>query len=139
MKIRLLNDHTALSINDGLDTLHIDPPCAGTLTVERKRYCIEEGKEIQTPRLPHVIGRVGMTFTDAKTGVKYTVINPHVKEGAPYTAVDFSSEFFATRIREDEQEREIERLTGELLDLRAQIEPDSLGFLNIGGKENESI
>ena len=134
MKIRLLLNHTALIEDDRKPTVTVSPPCAGTLVVEDQRLPVTDGTP--NPRLPGVIGYVKAVFTDER-GIRYPVINPHIKAEVPYSAVDFTKEFFHLVGYVDTLAREVERLTQELLDMRAQIEPDALGHLNIGGNENE--
>ncbi len=135
MIIRLLLNHTALIEDDRKPTVTVYPPCAGTLTVENQRFPVEpEGSPM--PRLPGVIGYVKAVFTDER-GIRYTVINPHIKAEVPYSAVDFTKEYFRLVGYVDMLAREVERLTQELLDVRAKIQPDALGHLNIGDEENE--
>ena len=135
MKITLLINHTALIEDDRKPTVTVSPPCAGTLAVEDKSFIINQTGS-PTPRMPGVIGYVKAVFIDAK-GARYHVINPHVKAEVLYSAVDFTKEYFRMVGYLDTLDREIERLTQELLDLRAQIQPDALGHLNIGGNKHE--
>ncbi len=135
MKIHLLLNHTALIEDDRKPTVTVSPPCGGTLAVEDQRFPIApEGTPV--PTLSGVIGYVKAVFIDER-GIRYTVINPHIKAEAPYSAVDFTKGFFEMVVYVDTLAREVERLTQELLDVRAQIQPDALGHLNIGGEENE--
>lgn len=135
MTIHLLLNHTALIEDDRKTTVTVYPPCAGTLAVEDNRFTMAPtGSPI--PRLPGVIGYVKAVFIDER-GIRYPVINPHVKAEVPYSAVDFTKEYFRVVRYVDTLAREVERLTQELLDMRAQLEPDALGHLNIGGEENE--
>lgn len=135
MYIRLFTDHTALLENDRKVAVTIEPACEGVLEIEGERFEIKNGSV--SPFMPCLIGHVGVTFTTTE-GVRYKGINPHMKDGVPFTAPDFTRGYTAMLIRMDSMDREIKRLTQELLDLRARIESDSLGFLNIGGNEHES-
>lgn len=133
MKLMLLNRHEALAVRDGKDTVTVCPPCSGMLTVDGKNFPIA-AEGTPTPHVTGVIGYVKAVFVDER-GIRYPVINPHIKDEAPYSAVDFTKGYYDMIRQIDELAREIERLTQEVLDLRAQIEPDALGHLNIGGEE----
>jgi hypothetical protein len=131
MKIHLQLNHTALIEDDRKPTVTVSPPYAGTLTVEGTEYPINpEGT--QTPRISGVIGYVKAYYTDS-LGIRYPVINPHIKNETVCSMVDFSKGYFELVGYVDTLAREIERLTQELLDLRAQIEPDALGHITNGG------
>lgn len=133
MQLLLLKSHEALAVRDGKDTVTVCPPCSGILTVDGKSFPIAAEKT-PTPRVPGVIGYVKAVFTDER-GIRYHIIHPHIKNEEPYSAVDFTKEYYNMIRKIDELDREVERLTQEVLDLRAQIQPDALGHLNIGGKE----
>lgn len=131
MRIHLLLNHTALIEDDRKPTVTVCPPYAGTLTVEGTEYPINpEGTP--TPRISGVIGYVKAYYTDA-LGIRYPVSNPHIKNETVCSMVDFSKGYFEIVGYVDTMAREIERLTQELLDLRAQIEPDALGHITNGG------
>jgi hypothetical protein len=133
--IHLLLNHTALVEDDRKPTVTVSPPYAGTLTVEGIDYPIApEGTP--TPRISGVIGYVKAYYTDS-LGIRYPVINPHIKNETVCSMVDFSKGYFELVGYVDTLAREIERLTQELLDLRAQIEPDALGHITNGGEQNE--
>lgn len=135
MNIRLLLNHTALIEDDRKPTVTVSPRRAGTLTVEGTEYPIApEGTP--TPRISGVIGYVKAVFVD-EHGIRYPVINPHIKAEVPYSSVDFTKEYFRLVGYMDTLAREVERLTQELLDVRAQIEPDALGHITNGGEKNE--
>jgi hypothetical protein len=135
MKIHLLLNHTALIEDDRKSTVTVSPPYAGTLTVEGIDYPINpEGTP--TPRISGVIGYVKAYYTDS-LGIRYPVMNPHIKNETVCSMVDFSKGYFELVGYVDTLAREIERLTQELLDLRAQIEPDALGHITNGGEQNE--
>lgn len=135
MHIRLFVDHTALLENDRRVEVTIEPACEGVLEIEGEQIPVKNGSA--SPYLPRIIGHVGVTFTTS-AGVRYKGINPHMKDGVPFSALDYAGGYASMLIRMDDMAREIRQLTQELLDLRALIEPDSLGFLNIGGNENEN-
>lgn len=135
MNIRLLLKHAALIEDDRKPTVTVSPPYAGTLTVEGIDYPINpEGTP--TPRISGVIGYVKAYYTDS-LGIRYPVINPHIKNETVCSMVDFSKGYFEMAGYVDTLAREIERLTQELLDLRAQVEPDALGHIIDGGNINE--
>lgn len=135
MHIYLQLNHTALIEDDRKPTVTVSPPYAGTLTVEGIDYHIApEGTP--TPRISGVIGYVKAYYTDS-LGIRYPVINPHIKNETVCSMVDFSKGYFELVGYVDTLAREIERLTQELLDLRAQIEPDALGHITNGGEQNE--
>ncbi|MBP3667195.1 MAG: hypothetical protein J6K29_09100 [Clostridia bacterium] len=135
MKITLLLNHTALIEDDRKPTVTVSPPYAGTLTVEGIDYPIApEGTP--TPRITGVIGYVKAFYTDS-LGIRYPVINPHIKNETVCSMVDFSKGYFEMVGYVDTLAREIEQLTQELLDLRAQIEPDALGHIIDGGNNSE--
>ena len=135
MHIYLQLNHTALIEDDRKPTVTVSPPYAGTLTVEGIDYPIApEGTP--TPRISGVIGYVKAYYTDS-LGIRYQVINPHIKNETVCSMVDFSKGYFEMVGYVDTLAREIEQLTQELLDLRAQIEPDALGHIIDGGNINE--
>lgn len=135
MHIHLLLNHTALIEDDRKPTVTVSPPYAGTLTVEGIEYPINpEGTP--TPRITGVIGYVKAYYTD-HLGIRYPAINPHIKNETVCSMVDFSKGYYELVGYVDTLAREIERLTQELLDLRAQIEPDALGHITNGGEQNE--
>lgn len=135
MKIYLLNNHEAVVVNDHRDTVCVEPAVGGTLTVEGTGDEIISEQTI-SPVYPKLRGYVRASFTDAR-GVRYKIIRPRVDNGALYSAVDYVGGYMELRLLIDRLEREIERLTRELLDVRGQIQPDALGHMNIGGEENE--
>ena len=135
MKLHLLTTHRAIAVNDNAPVVSVEPAVDGVLVVNGREYAVTSGKT-ETPIMPETSGMVKAYFRD-KRGIRYGVITPRVDHGNLYTAVDFSGGYVEKRLLIDNQAREIERLTRELLDLRGQIQPDALGHMNIGGEENE--
>lgn len=135
MKIYLLNDHTAYLIDDKAERITVinGETDTGYLIVEGERFPVRNGQE-GLPLNPELIGHVRAHYTDDR-GIRWRIINPRMVHGVPYSAVDNNT--LTLRLLIDRQAREIERLTRELLDVRGQIQPDSLGHMNIGGEENE--
>lgn len=135
MKIYLLNNHEAVVVNDHKDTVITVPAVGGTLTVEGMGHAIAL-EQTHAPVYPDLHGHVRASFTN-EGGIRYKIIRPRVDNGVLYSAVDYVNGYMELRLLIDRQAREIERLTRELLDVRGQIQPDSLGHMNIGGEENE--
>ena len=137
MKIYLLRNHTALIEDDRKPTVTVSPPYAGTLTVEGIDYPIApEGTP--TPRISGVIGYVKAYYTDS-LGIRYPVINPHIKNETVCSMVDFSKGYYELVGYVDTIARENEQLRQDLRETAALVKPNSLGHLNIGiRKENES-
>lgn len=135
MKIYLLNNHEAYLIDDKAERITVinGETDTGCLIVEGERFPVQNGQE-GLPLNPELIGHVRAHYTDAR-GIRWRIINPRMVHGVPYSAVDNNT--LTIRLLIDRQAREIERLTRELLDVRGQIQPDSLGHMNIGGEENE--
>ena len=137
MKIHLLRNHTALIEDDRKPIVTVTPPYAGTLTVEGINYPINpEGT--QTPRISGVIRYVKAYYTDS-LGIRYPVINPHIKNETVCSMVDFSKGYYELVGYVDSIARENEQLRQDLRETAALVKPNSLGHLNIGvGKENKS-
>ena len=137
MKIYLLRDHNALFEDDRKPTVTVSPPYAGTLTVEGIDYPIApEGTP--TPRITGVIGYVKAYYTDS-LGIRYPVINPHIKNETVCSMVDFSKGYYELVGYVDTIARENEKIRQDLRETAALVKPNSLGHLNIGvGKENKS-
>ena len=137
MKIYLLRNHTALIEDDRKPTVTVSPPYAGTLTVEGIDYPIApEGTP--TPRISGVIGYVKAYYTDS-LGIRYPVINPHIKNETVCSMVDFSKGYYQLVGYVDSIARETEKIRQDLRETAALVKPNSLGHLNIGiRKENES-
>lgn len=135
MKIYLLNNHEAYLIDDKAERITVinEETDAGYLIVEGERFLVRNGQE-GLPQNPELIGHVRAHYMD-DCGIRWRIINPRMVRGVPYSAVDNNT--LTLRLLIDRQAREIERLTRELLDVRGQIQPDSLGHMNIGGEENE--
>ena len=137
MKIYLRLDHSALIEYDRKPTVTVSPPYAGTLTVEGIDYPINpEGTP--TPRISGVIGYIKAYYTD-HLGIRYHVVNPHIKNETVCSMVDFSKGYFELVGYVDTIARENEQLRQDLRETAALVKPNSLGHLNIGvGKENKS-
>ena len=135
MKIYLLNNHEAIVVNDHRETVSVEPAVDGVLTVEGVRREITSEQTL-APLYPDLRGYVRASFTNGR-GIRYRIIRPRVDNGSLYSAVDYVNGYMELRLFIDRMEREIERLTRELLDVRGQIQPDALGHMNIGGEENE--
>ena len=137
MKIHLRLDHAALIEDDRKPTVTVSPPYAGTLMVEGIDYPIApEGTP--TPRITGVIGYVKAYYTDS-LGIRYPVINPHIKNETVCSMVDFSKGYYELVGYVDTIARENEQLRQDIRETAALVKPNSLGHLNIGnGKETES-
>lgn len=137
MKIHLLRNPAALIEDDRKPTVTVYPPYAGILTVEGIDYPINpEGTP--TPRISGVIGYVKAYYTD-HLGIRYPVINPHIKNETVCSMVDFSKGYFDLVGYVDSIARETEKIRQDLRETAALVKPNSLGHLNIGiRKENES-
>lgn len=135
MKIHLLLNHTALIEDDRKPTVTVSPPYAGTLTVEGAEYPIDpEGTP--TPRISGVIGYVKAYYTDS-LGIRYTVINPHIKNETVCSMVDFSRGFYELVGYVDTIAREVEKLRQDLRETASLVNPNAMRHLNIGvGKDN---
>lgn len=129
MKIHLRLDHIALIEDDRKPTVTVSPPYAGTLTVEGIEYPIApEGT--QTPHITGVIGYVKAYYTD-HLGIRYHVINAHIKNETVCSMVDFSKGYFELVGYVDSIARENEQLRQDLRETAALVKPDSMGHLNI--------
>jgi hypothetical protein len=130
MKIYLQLNHTALIEDDRKPTVTVSPPYAGTLTVEGTEYPITpEGTP--TPRISGVIGYVKAYYTDS-LGIRYPVVNPHIKNETVCSMVDFSKGYYELVGYVDTIARENEQLRQDLRETAALVKPNSLGHLNIG-------
>lgn len=136
MQIRLLRNHTALIEDDRKPTVTVSPPYAGTLTVEDTEYPITT-EDTPTPRITGVIGYVKAVYTDSHLGIRYPVINPHIKNETVCSMVDFSKGYYDLIGYVDSIARENEQIRQDLRETAALVKPNSLGHLNIGvRKEN---
>ena len=130
MKIHLLLNHAALIEDDRKPTVTVSPPYAGTLTVEGIDYPINP-EDTQTPRITGVIGYVKAYYTDS-LGIRYPVINPHIKNETVCSMVDLSKGYYELVGYVDSIARENEKLRQDLRETAALVKPDSLKHLNIG-------
>lgn len=133
MILHLLNDHTAMLLDDKQDTVTVVPECRGIMTVDGQRFELEAAGS-PNPCVPDAIGHAAVGFTDER-GVRYSIAGAHYVKGVPYSSVDFTAEYVRMRLYVDRIDKRNEELHADMLDLRAMVEPDSLGFLNIGGVE----
>lgn len=134
MKIYLLRNHTALIEDERRTTVTVSPPYAGTLTVEGIDYPIApEGTP--TPRISGVIGYVKAYYTDS-LGIRYPVINPHIKNETVCSMVDFYKGYYQLVGYVDSIARENEQLRQDLRETAAMVKPNSLGHLNIGVRKD---
>jgi hypothetical protein len=137
MRIHLQLNHTALIEDDRKPTVTVSPPYAGTLTVEGIDYPIAPDAT-PTPRISGVIGYVKAYYTDS-LGIRYPVINPHIKNETVCSMVDFSKGYYELVGYVDSIARENEKIRQDLRETAALVKPNSLGHLNIGyRKETES-
>ena len=101
---------------------YIDLP-EGTLTVEGTEYTITtEGT--QTPRITGVIGYVKAYYTDS-LGIRYPVINPHIKNETICSMVDLSKGYYELVGYVDSIARENEKIRQDLRETAALVKPDS--------------
>lgn len=137
MHIHLLLNHTAIIEDDRKPTVTVCPPYAGTLTVEGIDYPINP-EDTPTPRITGVIGYVKAYYTDS-LGIRYPVINPHIKNETICSMVDFSKGYYELVGYVDTIARDNEKIRQDLRETAALVKPDSLGHLNIGyRKDTES-
>ena len=134
MKIILLLDHNALIEDDRKPIVTVSPPYAGTLTVEGIDYPINP-EDTPTPHIQGVIGYVKAYYTDS-LGIRYPVINPHIKNETVCSMVDFSKGYFELVGYVDTIARENEQLRQDLRETAALVQPNSLGHLNIGVRKD---
>ena len=135
MYIYLYRDRSALLRDDKKNTVSIYPDEVEeiSLQIDGESICIRRGDP--DPTLNGLIGNVSVRIRVGNA--VYRAIGVRMLGGKPISAVDFTSEFYRARLSIDQNAHQIERLTQELLDLRAQIEPDSLGHVNIGEENHE--
>lgn len=134
MHIHLLLNHTALIEDDRKPTVTVSPPYTGTLTVEGTEYPIKP-EVTPTPRISGVIGYVKAYYTD-HLGIRYPVINPHIKNETVCSMVDFSKGYYQLVGYVDTIARENEQLRQDLRETAALVKPNSLGHLNIGVRKD---
>lgn len=127
MNLLLLNRHEALAVMDGKDTVTVSHACDGVLTVCGRDYKIKHGGKMPAIE-PNTNPSVKACFTTAR-GIRYTILSPRVDKHGFYSRLDPYEQIMKQRIMIDELEKGIENLTEELLNLRASIRWDSLGFI----------
>lgn len=135
MNLILLNRHEALAVRDGKSTVTVLPPCDGTLTVSGQAYKITHGE-----RMPEVEQgtnpSVKACFTTER-GIRYTILSPRVDKHGFYSRLDPYEHIMRQRLMIDELEKRIENLTEALLNLRASIKYDALGFIITNETEDD--
>ena len=134
MKIHLLIDRKALLVDDKQTKVTIEPDGEGTLEIEGFSFPIKSGSEI--PRMTDIIGNVTVVFISQK-GVRYKAIRTRMKEGIPYSYIDYISEYIQMRIKMDQMERRLDILAEEYHKLSANNKRDALGFLTHNTKHEE--
>lgn len=133
MKIILLIGQEALLVDDKKPTVTVENGEGGTLIVNHERIKIEQGKTPNPVVTDAAIVRV--RYEDDK-GLRWKVLRPRLSaDGVPYSSVDYTDEYVKLRTYLDRIDRKNEELHAEMLDLRAMVEPDALGFLNVEGEE----
>ena len=133
MKIHLLTDRTVILIDDRQPTVTIEPRIAGVLHINEEEYSLEpEGSPV--PVYLKERGTCRVMF-DTEAGIRYKGERTTLKAGVPYSVPDYATGFIPLRLKLDELERSNEALRNELHQVTADLEPDSLGYINIGGYE----
>ena len=135
MELILLNRHEALAVMDGKDTVAVSPACNGTLTVCGSDYKIKHGGKMPDIE-PNTNPTVKACFTTER-GIRYTILSPRVDKHGFYSRLDPYEQIMKQRLMIDELEKGIEKLTEELLKLRASIRYDALGFIITNETEDE--
>lgn len=135
MNLLLLNRHEAMAVMDGKNTVTVSPACNGVLTVCGRDYKITHGGKM--PKIePNTNPSVKACFTTAR-GIRYTILSPRADKHGFYSRLDPYEQIMKQRIMIDELEKGIEKLTEELLNLRASIRYDALGFIITNETEDE--
>lgn len=127
MNLLLLNRHEAMAVMDGKDTATVSPAFDGVLTVCGRDYKITHGGKMPAVE-PNTNPAVKACFTTER-GIRYTILSPRVDKHGFYSRLDPYEQIMKQRIMIDELEKGIEKLTEELLNLRASIKYDALGFI----------
>ena len=135
MLIHLLNDHTALLMDDRADTVTVTPATGGVLEIDGVAFTVASSGTPMSP-MKGAVGSAAVIFTDER-GVRYVGVRPRYKDGIPYTAVDFTAEYFNLRLHVDRLERELEQAVAAVHKLAANYHPNALGFLTGNTRNTE--
>lgn len=131
MKLCLLTDRTALLIDDRRGTVTVEPPIAGVMTINDERFEIEaDGSPEPVSKTESGICHV---WFETKEGIRYKGDRTILQNGVPHSVADYAAGYIPLRLKLDDLERQNDRLTADFHKLAAEIEPDSLGHINIGG------
>lgn len=135
MKIHLFLDHTALLVDDHKPTVTVEPAAAGTLEIEGRVFDVTPAGS-PVPVLPDAAGHARVVFTTAR-GIRYVGIRPRLREGTPYSAVDFVTEYIRMRVHLDDLERQVDRLAAAQRAIIADTRHNALGMLTHNTKKKE--
>lgn len=135
MKIYLFLDHTAVFVDDKQPLVTVEPACAGTLEIDGRRYAVA-ASGTRLPTIPGITGNVQAAFITEK-GDKYEGVQTYMSSGVPWSRIDYAAAYACTRIRVDELERQVDKLTELVHALSADSKRDALGFLTSNTKKRE--
>lgn len=131
MKLYLMTDRSAILVDDLTPTVTVVPEIAGTMTIDDESFEIEaSGSPVPVAKTESGICHVQF---ETKEGIRYRGERTVLRNGVPHSVADYASGYVALRLKQDDLERQNDRLTAEFHKLAAEIEPDSLGHINIGG------
>lgn len=129
MRVYLLHDRSALLVDDRQKTVTVEPRVAGVMTVDDEEFEImAEGSPV--PVTKNESGICHVKFT-TEAGVVYKGERTSLKGGTPYSTADYAAGYVPLRLMLDD----LARKSDELFRIAADLQPDSLGHLNIGGNE----
>ena len=134
MKIHPFLDHTALLLPDGKPEITVLPAAKGTLEIEGRRLAVGTGTVFHPMR--DLIGQVRVAFVTEK-GARYVAVRPYMAEGIPVSRVDYAAAYADVRIHTDALERQVDKLTQAVRELRTDQKHDALGFLTHNTKKQE--
>ena len=131
MKLYLMADRSALLVDDRRPTVTVEPAIAGTLTIDNERF------EIEADGSPEPVSKtesgVCHVWFESKEGIRYKGERTMLRNGVPHSVADYATGYVPLRLMLDDLQRQNDRLTADFHKLAAEIEPDSLGHINIGG------
>jgi hypothetical protein len=131
MKLYLMTDRSVILVDDLTPTVTVEPGIAGTLTIDDESFEIEaHGSPV--PVSKNQSGTCHVWFK-TKEGIQYRGDRTVLRDGVPHSVADYATGYVPLRLKLDDLERQNDRLTAEFHKLAAEIEPDSLGHINIGG------